>query len=107
GIPLWSKRVGGAGNERGYSIAVDQAGDVIVAGSFEQTVDFGGGPLTSAGSRDVFIAKYSGLTGAHVWSKRFGSVGDDYGYGVGADPDGNVVLAGAFAGTVDFGGGAL
>src|SRR5207249_3953277 len=83
----------------------------IVVGQFKGTVDFGGGNLTAVpsanGYADAFIAKYSGSTGAHLWSKRIGSSGQDCAYGVALDSNNNVVVVGAFMGTVDFGGTAL
>ena len=41
----------------GTGVASDAAGNVLVTGFFEGTVDFGGGPLMSAGSSDVFVVK--------------------------------------------------
>jgi len=103
GAQLWSRSFGSTGGEYVESIAVDDNGDVVVTG----TADFGGGPLTSAGGYDIFIAKYSGVNGNHIWSKGFGSSSDDTGYGVAVDAGGNVVVTGYFQGTVNFGGGAL
>jgi hypothetical protein len=56
--------------------------------------------------RDIFSAKYS-AAGAHVWSKRFGSSGDDLSYRLTVDSAGDVALAGKFQGSVSFGGTAL
>ena len=103
----WSKRFGSTSFDRGYGVAVDRGGDVAVTGLFTYTVDFGGGPVTSAGSNDGFVAKLSGTDGAHLWSKRFGSTNVDYGYAVAVDAGGNVAVTGFFQGTVDFGGGPL
>jgi hypothetical protein len=69
-------------------------------------VDFGSGVLTSVGSADTFVASYS-ATGAAQWSKRWGDTGYDYGYGIGVDGAGNVVVTGSFQGTADFGGGPV
>ena len=107
GAHLWSKRLGGVDSEYGYGIAVDTNGDVIVTGRFSCTVDLGGGTLTSAGAYDIFLAKYSGVNGAHVWSKRLGSTGYDYANDIAVDSNGNVMVTGQFQGTVDFGGGPL
>ena len=57
---LWSKRFGDTGFDLGFGSAVDGSGDVVVTGSFDGTVNFGGGNLTSAGSKDIFVAKFSG-----------------------------------------------
>lgn len=106
GKHAWSKRFGDAGSQTGMSIATDGQGNVIVAGYFDGTVDFGGGPLTSAGSIDIFVAKLD-AQGNHVWSKRFGDAGPQAGTVVKATPAGEVVLVSALGGAVDFGGGPL
>ncbi len=47
GVPLWSKRFGGAYEQVVLSVVVDRCGNVLVTGP-EWPADFGGGPLTSA-----------------------------------------------------------
>jgi hypothetical protein len=106
GAHVWSQRFGSTGNDVGVAIDTDSAGNVYVAGTFEGAVNFGGGSLTSAGLRDIFVAKYS-ATGAHVWSKRFGSSGDDVVYGLAVNGAGDVAFSGKFQGSVSFGGTAL
>jgi hypothetical protein len=86
---------------------VDGSGDVLLTGQFLGTVSFGGPNLTSAGNEDIFLAKLSGVSGGHVWSKRLGSTAPDAGYGVAVDGGGNVAITGFFAGSVDFGGGTI
>jgi hypothetical protein len=44
-------------------------------------------------------------TPVHFRSERFGGTGTDEGYSVAVDASGNIFVAGAFKGTVDFGGG--
>jgi hypothetical protein len=106
GVHQWSKRFGGSGNDTGMAISTDSAGNVYIIGSFEQTIDFGGGSLTSSGMRDIFVAKFS-ATGAFVWAKKFGSTGDDVGYGLTVDSAGDVVISGKIQNSVSFGGTAL
>lgn len=50
---------GGWGYDAPYGVAVDSAGDIYVAGEFEQTVAFGASSLTSKGLSDVFLVKIS------------------------------------------------
>jgi hypothetical protein len=102
----WAKRFGQSSFNSGQGVAVDGNGNVTVTGDFCGTVDFGGGPLTSAGLNDIFVASYSS-TGAFRWAKRFGTTSKDQGWGVAVDGTGNVTITGAFNGTVDFGGGPL
>jgi len=78
-----------------YGVAADPAGNILVTGSMAGTIDFGGGPLTSAGSSDVFLAKYS-AGGAVLWTKHLGGPGPDVGYGVASDSAGNVIVVGYF-----------
>ena len=52
----WSQRFGDASDQRSRGVAADASGNVIVAGFFGGTVDFGGGPLLSAGSFDIYVA---------------------------------------------------
>jgi hypothetical protein len=73
GSHAWSKRYGGNAGDRAKRIAIDGAGDIAVAGLFSGTVSLGGTDLTSSGSLDVFIAKYAGSNGSHVWSRAVGT----------------------------------
>jgi hypothetical protein len=54
----WSKRYGSSGDDSVLAMDADAGGNIAVTGYFAGSVDFGGGPLTSAGSRDVFFAKF-------------------------------------------------
>ncbi len=56
GGPLWSKSFGDVSLQEGHGIAVDASGNVLTTGRFSGTMDFGLGPLTSAGF-DLFVAK--------------------------------------------------
>src|SRR5439155_25059398 len=76
----WPKRFGGAGVDYSHAVAADSRGNLVVAGYFQGTADFGGGPLTSAGGFDIFVAKFS-PTGTYLWGKRYGGTGGGFGYG--------------------------
>jgi len=58
---VWAKSVGGPSGEQPGSIAVDAAGNVYIAGSFNDIVDLDPGPgtvtLTPIGSTDGFVIK--------------------------------------------------
>lgn len=104
GNHIWSKRFGDAGIQNGTSVAADDAGNVLVTGNFQGTVDLGGGPLTSVpGSLDIFLVKFD-ADGNHLWSKSSGYSGVKTATGVAVDGAGNVLLTGYFGGSVDFGG---
>jgi hypothetical protein len=85
---------------------LDHAGNLLITGYFDNTVDFGGGPLVSAGSRDVYIAKL-GPTLEYVWAKRFGDPQLQEAYAVATDDADDVVFTGRMTGTADFGTGPL
>jgi PKD repeat protein len=86
-------------------ISSDRNGDVAVVGYFSGgTLNLGGGNRAGAGGADLFVAKYSGTTGAHLWSKTIGSSGSEVAKGVAIDTNNNVIITGGFNGTVDFGG---
>jgi hypothetical protein len=103
---LSSQRYGSTSDDNGLAVAVDAAGNVYLTGTFQGTVDFGGGGLVSAGATDIFVAKYN-ASGAHVWSARAGGTGTDTPYGVAANGSGEVYVTGSFSGTADFGGSNL
>lgn len=106
GNHLWSRSFGDPLGQWVYGIAVDASGNVIIAGDFHGTVNFGGGPLTSEGDGDIFLAKFD-PDGNHLWSQQFGDGWDQNAYGVAVDAAGSVLLAGRFCGTVDFGDGPM
>jgi hypothetical protein len=106
GAPMWSKVLGGSSTDEGVGIAVDGTGNVYVTGVFAATVDFGGGPLTSAGGFDVFLAKYT-TNGAYAWATRMGGTSVDNAMGIAVDGSGNPIVTGYFSGTANFGGGNL
>lgn len=64
---IWVKSIGGGLNDFPEEIDVDNSGNFYVTGSFQNTVDFnpetGIYNITSNGSGDIFIQKYSQLTG--------------------------------------------
>ncbi|PYR46555.1 MAG: hypothetical protein DMF89_21485 [Acidobacteria bacterium] len=97
---------GGTGDDEVRGVAVDGSGNIIVAGMYSGSISMGGPTLTSAGSLDVVLAKYSS-TGVHQWSKSFGSTSPDYVNAVSANAAGQIVMTGSIIDAVDFGGGRL
>ncbi len=109
GAVLWAKRFGNGLYQDGYDVAVDPSGNVVLAGGFYGTIDFGGGALTSAGAEDLFVVKLD-PAGNHLWSKRFGDSAPQPqfpGCKVVTDAAGAVIVGGMYLGSIDFGGGPL
>jgi hypothetical protein len=59
GAHTWSNGIGGSGNDMCLVGATNGAGHVVVGGSFQGEVDFGGGNKTSAGEADGFLVQYA------------------------------------------------
>jgi hypothetical protein len=106
GNHLYSKIFGGAGVDTAGEIASDSKGNIVLTGSFSGNITFGGASLVSTGGNDVFAVRFSDA-GIHFWSKRFGDAAEQTGRSVELDGAGNVLITGAFLGSIDFGGGAL
>lgn len=108
GVSVACSRALGDGSDHviATAVAYDPKGYIVVTGRLNGTVDFGGGPLSSAGDADVFVVKLDGRC-EHVWSKRFGASLDQVGLGVGTDSTGNVYVGGVYRGALDFGAGPL
>ncbi|MBW2735199.1 MAG: hypothetical protein JRH20_22685 [Deltaproteobacteria bacterium] len=102
GILRWWKILGGLGIDAVRGLAIDTDGNITLAGSFEGTVDLGGGSVTSTGQEDIFVTSFSS-TGAHRWQQALGGASSDFGYSVAVDASGNVTLIGSFQGTAFLG----
>lgn len=87
------------------SSAIDNLGNVYIAGSFYDTVDFDPGPnvynLISQGSGDFFISKFDSA-GNFIWAKSIGSINSETRISISIDNQNNFYLTGRFWGTVDF-----
>jgi hypothetical protein len=114
GIHAWTKTFGDAGSQLAFSegsinrIAVNQADEIVLAGGFRGSADFGGGPLTSAGDADQFLAKFT-AAGNHVFSARFGDLAAGQAvYALGVHPQtGEIAIAGLNDGSLDYGTGPV
>ncbi len=94
--PIWSwvKEAGGNSDDGATGTAVDDSGNVYVTGTFLSTsMSFGATFLSSAGSTDIFVAKYT-PQGNLVWAKSAGGAGDDYSTGIAVDRLGDVYISG-------------
>lgn len=105
GEHIASLQIGGTGDDYGFGVAPTDDGGLFVAGRFGDSIELGG-PLTSAGETDVYLARLDGSM-TPVWSKSFGAAGVDEVHDLVVQPSGELVMVGGFTNTVDFGGGGL
>ena len=106
---IWAKAAGGDGEDSAQAVAAAPDGGAFVAGWFSAAAAFGEGgglqALTSAGGTDLFLARYA-PDGALAWARRAGGAGDDRAAWVELSPGGDLLVAGSFSGSADFGDGA-
>src|SRR5581483_8695676 len=100
GNVVWAKSASAGWGHFAYSVAIDGAGNLYVAGGFQSpTATFGAITINnsdnSGNSNDVFIVKYNG-NGNVIWAKSTGSVGNEYAIGNAADPAGNNYVTGYY-----------
>lgn len=105
---LWVKTIGGDYNDVGNKLVLDINNNPIIAGYFAGNIDFdpniGVSTLQSLTfARDVFVLKLSS-DGNFVWAKSFGGDGEDFGYTIDTDIDGNIYTGGTFSNWADFDG---
>lgn len=101
----WAKNFGGTNLEYVSEISFDHSGNLLIAGDFNNTVDFD--PTsniineTSLGARDIFFAKYD-LMGNLIFVKTISGASDQIIRGIKEDSLGNIYLIGLFYGQTDF-----
>lgn len=108
---VWGKQIGGPGDTgpQANMIELDKNNNVIVAGQFNNTVDFDPGPavynLTSSAHFQAFVVKLDN-NGNYIWAKQFGNGPIVYSgsqvYDMKCDAVNNIILTGSFYITCDF-----
>ncbi|MGB3947616.1 MAG: SBBP repeat-containing protein [Bacteroidia bacterium] len=99
GNALWVQKGGGNVWDVGSGIAVDNQNNCYIVGAYRNTATFGTTTFTSAGSYDIFVAKYD-TNGSFLWAKSAGGTGDDRGHGICVDHIGNCYITGYFKSTM-------
>lgn len=101
---VWAIEIDGTEWERGFGIALDNAGNVYSTGYFDGTVDFNPGPGTfnlSSSNSGAYILKLD-TDGNFIWAKSTSGPESEYGRAIAVDNTQNVYITGEFSGTVDF-----
>ena len=86
---IYSTYLGGTGNDSGFGIAVDGAGNAYVTGSTDST------EISSLGGRDVFVAKFNAAGNDRTYFTVLGGSGDDAGFAIAVDNAGNAYVTGS------------
>ena len=86
---LWTRLIGGTGNDDSYALGLDATGHVWIGGSSTST--FGG--HSNGGGYDAFIAEYDS-TGLLLGTSFLTSSGDDEILGMALGPDGSAYVTG-------------
>lgn len=103
GVIQWGNSYGSTGDDSAKDVIVDYLSDIILTGSFSNTVSFNslGDSVISKGERDVYIAKID-TEGNTLWVNSYGSTGKDEGKTLTTNSTGIIYLGGTFRGEVDF-----
>jgi RHS repeat-associated protein len=101
-VLAYSSYLGGSGDDLGYGIAVDDAGNAYVTGettsaSFTPTTGVIGSP--AAGNSHVFVAKLNAAGTGLVYTTIVGGSGAERGNGIAVDLAGNAYVAGTTSST--------
>jgi uncharacterized delta-60 repeat protein len=103
----WARRARGTKTNTGKAISVLSDDSIVVSGDFYGTVTFGPGEgnetvLSSAGSYDIFIARYN-ADGTLHWAKRAGGTDCNFSPAISVLSDDSIAVTGYFKGTAAFG----
>jgi hypothetical protein len=96
----WSNRYGDDTTQIGWAVDISASGKLAAAGSYNDIINFGGGPLSNEGDLDVYVAVFNAQHQL-MWQKGFGSShstedSSDEGLAVAFDSQENVIVAGYF-----------
>jgi hypothetical protein len=99
--PAWVARIVGTGEDKILSSAPGPNSTIYGGGWFEATTTFSSPGtstmLTSAGSRDIFLARFNTFTGAVDLTKRYGGTGrEEISSATPSGSAGGIVVAGMF-----------
>ncbi len=93
---IWSKQWGTSNHDVGMDLKHDKNGNIFVTGY--ATGDLNGN-IHNGGS-DIFLTKWDN-DGNEVWTKQWGTSGDDWAQGVIVNEDGSIVVSGLTSGDLD------
>ncbi len=104
GNALWSKRYGDALTQEVADIAVNESGQIALAGSIAGSINFGGGALTAGVDLDPVLAVLNS-SGNQVWAKIFNGSSNQWAGSLTWASNHDLLVVWRGTGTLDFGGG--
>jgi hypothetical protein len=105
GTHVWSKSYGGGEGDGLFGLATDTNDMLLMAGSFNVGIDFGGGTVNAVDA-DGFLAKVD-AAGSSVWTIVLGGAADQRGWELALDTVGNSLLLGGIYGDTTIGGNTI
>jgi len=96
----WARSMSGEANVSGEGIATDSTGNVYVIGRYIGSVTIETRQLSGQGFTDVFVAKYD-TSGTFQWAESIAGTGNNIGYGIATDSNGNVFVTGKYSGDLN------
>jgi len=106
GNVVWTRVIGGSGDQAIGGLAVSPAGEVAVSGTFHKgSIDLGGPTYTNdeLETSDMFLAFYSDEEGKFIRSMPAQSMGSQAGTGIAYDPVGDLLVACVFTRSMNIG----
>ncbi len=96
GAVKWSRSFGGPRFDEVYRVTIGSDGSIVMLFQFEESLDVGGGPMSSVGkTTDVAIAKFTAY-GKLEWAIPMGGLGAEYASSVTTDRFGNIYITGTY-----------
>ncbi len=95
GVRQWGTYYGGVGRDRAYSCAVDNSGNIYLAGqtSSQTAISSGGQQNIYGGGYDAFLVKFNSM-GVRLWGTYYGGSGAELSFSCAVDVSGNLYVAG-------------
>jgi len=103
---IFARSYGSNSNDVPIGVALDQQGNIFVAGFFANTISFGSISLNSFGLTDSYLAKFDS-DGLPIWAKQAGGTSYDAGAGIAIDKYNHVYFTGYFNSNANFDGQSL
>eukprot|EP00053_Salpingoeca_punica_P010204 m.91902 g.91902 ORF g.91902 m.91902 type:complete len:748 (-) comp15315_c1_seq1:13-2256(-) len=92
GNKIWSRLLGGSGNDEAHGVATDGESNIYITG-WTDSPSFVGQGNADPGSYDIFLAKYA-TNGSRLWTRLYGGSGHETGRGIAVDDSNQVFVVG-------------